>query len=336
MGNEKDIAEKTLQSFPDVFADIVNGLVFEGKAVIKEGDLEQSRARSSYTGEKGLRDQERDEVKFWKKEQIRIALIGLENETKEDADMPIRVIGYDGSSYRDQLYQIKDKNGNYRRNTNQRFPIVTLVLYFGCEKPWEAPKTLYENLGKIDKELKPYVNDYKMNLYEIAWLTDEQVKRFKSDFRFVADFFVQKRKNGKYIPSSEQIQHVKEFLDLMKYLTRDNRYQQIYQESQKEGKEINTMCDVLDEAERRGIEKERQNTEEAKKKADEAEKKADEAEKKAEEAQDSVRSLLGTLVELCKKDNLTKEETKDRLRDMYKIKETDQAAYFEEIWNSHN
>ena len=50
----------------------------------------------------------------------------------------------------------------------------------------------------LDDELKPLVNDYKINLYEIAYITDEQLAGFKSDFRFVADYFVQKRKTGTY------------------------------------------------------------------------------------------------------------------------------------------
>ena len=35
---QKDIAEKTLEAYNDVFADIVNGLVFKGKKVVKESN----------------------------------------------------------------------------------------------------------------------------------------------------------------------------------------------------------------------------------------------------------------------------------------------------------
>ena len=251
MSNEKDIAEKTLQSFNDVFADIVNALLFQGEQVIAEDELVQARARSGYTGENSLREQERDEAKFWKKENIRIAFLGLENETEEDADMPIRVIGYDGAAYRDQLYYEKDTDGKRRKNTNRRFPVVTLVLYFGTKR-WHAPLTLYENLGEIDQEMKPYINNYRINLFEIAWLTDEQLKYFHSDFRFVAEFFVKKRKNEEYLGTEEEIIHVKELLDLMRYLTKDSRYQEIYQEACENGKEIHAMCEVLDRIEERG------------------------------------------------------------------------------------
>ena len=39
--------------------------------------------------------------------------------------------------------------------------------------------------------LKPFVNDYRVNVFEIPRLTAEQVEQFKSDFRIVADYFVQ-------------------------------------------------------------------------------------------------------------------------------------------------
>jgi hypothetical protein len=45
---EKDISEKILLSFNDVFADIVNGLLFDGKQVISAGDLEEQSPRAAY------------------------------------------------------------------------------------------------------------------------------------------------------------------------------------------------------------------------------------------------------------------------------------------------
>lgn len=43
-------------------------------------------------------------------------------------------------------------------------------------------------------DMKPFVNDFKINLFEVAFLTEEQTRMFKSDFRIVADYFVQIRK----------------------------------------------------------------------------------------------------------------------------------------------
>lgn len=68
-------------------------LLFNGQQIVKPEELDQARARTTYQGEERLREQERDEAKFWRKEEVRIALVGFENETKPDPDMPIRVIG---------------------------------------------------------------------------------------------------------------------------------------------------------------------------------------------------------------------------------------------------
>lgn len=48
---EKDMTEKALEAFNDVFADIINSLVFHGRKQILEDELEQGRERSVYQGE---------------------------------------------------------------------------------------------------------------------------------------------------------------------------------------------------------------------------------------------------------------------------------------------
>ena len=130
--------------------------------------------------------------------------------------------------------------------------MVILVLYFGYRKHWKVPRTLYECLT-IPEEIKPYVNDYRMNLYEIAYLSDEQVQKFTSDFKIVADYFVQMRKNKDYTAPEATIKHVHELLQLMAVMTKDNRFEDVYSPDM-EGGDIN-MCEVLDKIENRGIEK---------------------------------------------------------------------------------
>jgi hypothetical protein len=45
---EKDITEKTLVSYNDVFSDIVNGLLFEGRPVVKPDALSDAAPYSMY------------------------------------------------------------------------------------------------------------------------------------------------------------------------------------------------------------------------------------------------------------------------------------------------
>ena len=102
----------------------------------------------------------------------------------------------------------------------------------------------------MDSELEPYVNDYKINLFEIAWLTDEQVSGFKSDFRIVADYFVQMRKNGTYHGSRSKVRHIREVLQLLSVLTDDSRFQKTI-DGVEEGDEPKNMSEALDLIEKR-------------------------------------------------------------------------------------
>ncbi len=234
----KDIAEKLLEDYNDVFADIVNTLLFDGKNIINAEDLTNTKDKSQYkTDDDELHEQERDVSKYWTKGKIKIALCGLENQTNIDRDMPLRVISYDGASYKSQLLD---------KDITERYPVITLVLYFGTRE-WNRPLSLYDSLEDVPEEIKPYLNDYKINLFQIAFLSDETVKKFKSDFGIVADFFVQKRKNNEYAPSNKQIKYVDAFLKLMKALTGEKDYVQANMEGG-----VKSMCDVLQREKNKG------------------------------------------------------------------------------------
>ena len=244
---EKDIGEKLLESYDDVFADIVNVLLFHGERKLSEAELEEQAPREGYKADGKLRETERDVIKRWKRGELRIASIGIENQSDPDAVMPLRVLAYDGAEYRAQLLK-----GNPQKVL---YPIVTIVLYFGYEHEWKQKLTLKECLN-IPDELQPYVNDYRINLFRIAFLKQEQVEQFQSDFRVVADYFVQMRKTRDYVPTARELKHVQETLQLLSIMTNDHRFEEVCNEEKgsREGGPKN-MCEVLDRIENRGIEK---------------------------------------------------------------------------------
>ena len=255
---EKDISEKVLEDYNDVFADIVNVLLFHGKSYVKEDELENVKDKSQYKTDEKLHEQERDVVKLWQKGErncrIQLAMLGIENQTGVDRNMIFRVLGYDGAGYRKQLL---DKNNRKRK---ERYPVITMVLYFGYKRHWKK-RSLYEIMD-IPEELRPYVNDYQLNVFEIAWLSEEQVEMFKSDFKIVADYFVQMRKNRKYVPSAETIRHVDEVFKMMRVLAKDINFEEEINrkitEKREKGEEM-TMKGFLAEAREEGIEKGQKN-----------------------------------------------------------------------------
>ena len=110
-----------------------------------------------------------------------------------------------------------------------------------------------KELMEIPKCLDRYVNDYQMHVFEVAWLTEEQISHFRSDFKVVANFFVQKRKNKDYIPDDPtEIRYVDEVLKLLQVMTGDRRYEEIFRKK-KEG--VHSMCDVAERLEKIGWEK---------------------------------------------------------------------------------
>ena len=182
-----------------------------GQRRVGPGDLRDTRARTLYKTDGKLREQERDVSKLWVSKGVVLSLIGIENQTEIDRDMALRVFGYEGADYRGQLSG--DRRGLY--------PVITLVLYFG-ERRWTAPRSLYERI-EVPEELRPFVNDLKLNVFEVAFLADEQVERFTSDFKIVADYFVQMRRDRDYVPSRQVVEHVDAVLKLLSALTQNNR-----------------------------------------------------------------------------------------------------------------
>lgn len=101
----------------------MNVLLFQGKTVIQEKEIEQVLVRESYPKDEVLKERERDIFKLWKKS----ILLGIENQSRIEKDMIFRVLLYDGISYINQ-------KGNKK-------PIITIVLYYGKER-WDKHKNI--------------------------------------------------------------------------------------------------------------------------------------------------------------------------------------------------
>ena len=249
---EKDIAEKNLEAFNDVFADIVNVLLFKGNKLMKEKDLESAVKDSLFKAGGKIHQQERDVSKFWKNGEVRISIFGFENQTKQDPKMPLRVISYDGASYKQQLLDNeKDKTKDTKKKS--LYPVVTLVLYFGTDEKWTTHKNLI-SCFKVPEELKPFVNDYKINVFNIAWLSDKTIDMFQSDFKIVAKYFQSIRIKKNYKGSTEEIKHVDALLKMLSALTGDNSFEEVYNEGNLNKGGV-TMCEVVEKIKKEGADR---------------------------------------------------------------------------------
>ena len=80
-----------------------------------------------------------------------------------------------------------------------------------------------------------------------------RIALFQSDFRIVADYFVQKREKDDCTPSAQTMKHVQETLQLLSIMTGDHRFEEAYNDQQEGGPQ--NMCEVLERVENRGMDR---------------------------------------------------------------------------------
>ena len=93
-------------------------------------------------------------------------------------------------------------------------------------------------------------------MIDVPRLPEEVREKLTSDFRVVADYFAG-RKNEDYVPIDQPLKHPEAMLEFLRVFTGDERYEQIEEEIAEQSRkgEPVRMCEVLDRAERKGIEK---------------------------------------------------------------------------------
>lgn len=240
---EKDIAGKSLEWFNEVFADIVNvWLTIEGveDMRVRPEDLTDVRARTAYKVGGKLRERERDVPKLWTAPEGKtvICLLGLENQAAIDTYMALRVLGYDGGDY---ALQLRPKVENNRRRRKKPHLVLTLVLYFGTKRRWPRRRSVLDRLN-APEALRPFCSDTPLNVLELAWLTEEQEKLFKSDFKHIVHYLRQERMAQKFDVLPDKVQHVMELLDLLYALTKDSDFKESINRAQimeKRGETVN-------------------------------------------------------------------------------------------------
>lgn len=215
---ENKITGKILEEYNDVFADIYNTLVF-GKEFLDETKLESGSTESLYNAENGeQKEQMRNVLKSYKNMDLVLCSIGMENQPTIDDSLPIDIMGYESSLYYNQL----DKSGELHM-------VATIVLNFS-DKRWDKPKNLH-GLMDISEKIRPFIQDYNITVFDIAFLEDEVIEKFTSDFKFIAGFFKAKRVgNAKEWLSGQKmnIKHKEAVMEMLKAFSKDNIYTDVY------------------------------------------------------------------------------------------------------------
>jgi hypothetical protein len=88
----------------------------------------------------------------------------------------------------------------------------------------------------IPEWLKPYFNDYHINVFDIRFLPVEAIEWFHCDFKYLVDYLVKSRINESYKPKhTGKIKHIYELMNLLALLTKDSSWTDVLNRWDEEG-----------------------------------------------------------------------------------------------------
>ena len=199
---EKDLTKKRGLSDNCRYADLINGLVFQGKQLVREQDLSDMDSQTGMWGSLPAGGKHRHKQRY--RDLVRkvafgvnFAVVGIENQEEVNYLMPLRNMAYDAAEYERQAAAI-GKSVHMRSDitaaeflsgfakADKLHPCITLVLFFG--EKWEGSRDLYGilDLAGIPKELRAYINNYPIHVFEVRSLENTEV--FQTDLKQIFDF----------------------------------------------------------------------------------------------------------------------------------------------------
>jgi len=213
---QRDLAQNEYFKDKLRFADVCNGILFQGREVIRPEDLqEREEDIIFYNSQEHLGKIIVDKIMMW--HGICINILGVESQTKVDYSMVFRLMKEEALSYEIQ-WNGKAKEWGYSdapkkelkyewslEGKGARFtPVLLLVIYFGIDKKWDGARCLYDMLD-MSKDVEPYISDYKMNLFDFHDCSDFSV--FKTENRLLFETLAScenKKKMYNFMKSHEE------------------------------------------------------------------------------------------------------------------------------------
>ena len=188
--SKKDTLTKKYLSQNTVFADAFNYYLFNGKQVIKPGDLKAQDPTEIAVIQKYGKifpsQKMRDILRLCTIKHSKYAtlvLLGIEAQAHVHYAMPVRDYLYDALNYAAQVESIQKhhmqandlKDGaeflSGFTKKDRLIPVITLCICFDKTK-WDGPRSLYEMFGKVDPRIRQYVDDYRLNLITPSEIPD--------------------------------------------------------------------------------------------------------------------------------------------------------------------
>ncbi len=250
MTAEKSCVETSLIARNDVAAKLINAIFAEGKDFVAPDELRDAPLNSAYESIGRLRELRRDVAKYFVRNARCECVFAFEVQSTIDRNMPVRVFGYDGVAYRDELDNAA-LDEQFGAESDRVAPVFTTVLYFGGDL-WRNCRKLSERATMSDevaKIMRPHFTDFEIRVVDFAGMSDEELRMFPEEIRFIAGYFRCKR-NGGGLEELRELQlgnftHPRELVYFLDYAVKDARfaYETIMKGYDKEPK---NMCELLD------------------------------------------------------------------------------------------
>ena len=244
--------ENTLIARNDVAAGLINAIFADGVDFVRPEDLRDAPLDATYESIGRLRGLRRDVAKYFVENDRCECVFAFEIQSAIDPTMPVRVLGYDGVSYRDELENsiLKEEFGI---GADHIVPIFTTVLYFG-DQQWRDRRKLSECATmseRVARFMRPFFDDFEIRVVDFAGMSDDELRNYPADIRIIAEYFRCRRNGGEYVPSKIKIAHKRELFYFMQYVVGDERFAyDVVMEGY--DKEPEYMCEILDRIEARG------------------------------------------------------------------------------------
>lgn len=236
----KDKTEKLFVACRDVFAELVNGLIYQGDEVLREEGLLPGPTESIYGGAgTKLSSQFQDYSMYDIRGGSPRALYTLENQSGVDTRMPLRCAGYDGAAYRRQ----------YKVGSGQRiYPVISAVLNWG-EMPWNAATSVREMLGyPVPESAEDYLDRNRIHVFDMRFLAPAIRERFEGDARVVLDYLSD---HGSMVRRRQKLRNPEEVMRMLHALSGDERYLEKIEFMKEEGGRC--VCELLDSMVNKGM-----------------------------------------------------------------------------------
>lgn len=309
-----DLSSNSLIAHPDVFADIINVVIYNGETVLKEKHLRPFYQNSSTAKHnRKLKGLYRDNCMEDIRNGLRYVIWGIESQYVPDQTTPIKVMGYDYTAYDRQIEEFKAHNKNNEIETyvnvlmpGQKIkPVITLVLYYGTDNIPDRITAMMD-IPK-DDAIRKYIQDYRLNMIRLRDFSMEQAALFRSDFAFIAKFLSKsynKNKQLEELRNSQQVLiHTKDTLFTLAAITRDTRYLKISETS----KEESEVCEIAEALEKIGYE---------------------------QGAHLEREKGIQSTIEVCRELNVERDAVFEKLSEKYHLESWAAAEYMDKYWGN--